>query len=234
MSRRHERRVVVLTTVLSLVALGFLMGCPPFQAREREIDYQEVGLIRLEGRFVPSEIVLVKGRPARIHLTSALAGKGQLVELPFLAVAVPIDNALMSGIELSMEQIRDLDGKGYRCSRTELSGTFRIVEEGEPVQSKQVDDAVEVAVVMTADLAAPHRIFLKKDVPVRLYVAKTKSEEVDDYLTIEGFGEDGESIETEIGVGEINTLEFTPRKLGVVRFQGTTTPNSAGEIVVVE
>jgi len=228
MTKRREWWVSVLTVVLALVGLSCLIGCPPPDAREPVINYQEIAIIQLASRFIPTEIALVKGRPARLHVTNAFE---QTTD--FVVPALDIDNELRSAeltqIVIAPEQIEALNGKRFACVKTGNFGTFRVMPGGEPVPPVSGQGTREVAVVMTDQLAAPRTIILKRGVPVRLYVTKTKGEEEDDRLLIDAWG-----IKEDVEVGQITEIKLTPKKAGDVTFVGIITPSSRGTIRVID
>lgn len=229
MTKRRERWITVLTALTAVAGLTCLLGCPPPQVRDVSINYQEIAVIQLESRFVPSEIVLVKGRPARLHLTNVFHKTGVTFTISALDIRAALRNAELTQITLSEEQVSDLDGKKFTCNETGNAGKFRVVEAGMSIRPTGADRVTELAVVMTDDLAAPHSLVVKKGVPVRLYVTKTRGEEEDDTLLIEDW-----DIEEDVEVGKVTEIEFTPAKTGRVTFMGITTPSSRGTIQVVD
>ena len=229
MTKRRERWVTVVTSVMALAGLLCLVGCPPPQVREISIDYQEIGIIQLDSRFVPSQITLVRGRPARLHLTDASGKAEATFSIGALGIHAQLRTAELTQITLSEGQVRELDGKRFTCKESGNSGTFRVVKAGEAMRPAAAGGVVELSVVMSDDLAAPHSILLKKGVPAKLYVTKTKGEEEDDTFLIEAW-----DIEEDIEVGKVTVIDLTPTKTGQVTFMGITTPSSRGTIQVVD
>jgi plastocyanin domain-containing protein len=231
-TRRKVRVVSILTLILAAGALGLMLGCPPPQVRAQVPQYQEIGIIQMEKEFVPSEVVLVKGKAARLHVTNGFEKEG----LTFVIDSLAIKQGLLAGqvlpIEVSREQLLDLNGRKYGCAETNNVGYFSIVDPDAsgPVQTKLTNGAVEIAIVMTNDLAAPHEIVVKKGVPVRLFVTKTKGGDVEaEKFRIEGWG-----IDKDMMAGDVEVIDYTPDKVGKFEFLGISTPNSKGTIQVVE
>ena len=229
MTRRRERWVTVVTSVMALAGLLCLVGCPPPQVRELSIDYQEIGIIQLDSRFVPSRITLIRGRPARLHLTDASAKTQVTFSIDALDIHAQLRTTELTQITLSKGQVRELDGKRFTCKESGNSGTFRVVKAGKAVRPAAVGGVVELSVVMSDDLAAPHLIILRKGVPAKLYVTKTRGEEEDDTFLIEAW-----DIEEDVEVGKVTVIELTPTKTEHVTFMGITTPSSRGTIQVVD
>jgi len=229
MTRRRERWVTAVTSVMALAGLLCLVGCPPPQVRQTSADYQEIGIIQLDSRFVPSQITLVRGRPARLHLTDA-SGKAQATfRIDALDVHAQLKSAELTQITLSAGQVGELDGKRFTCRESGNGGTFRVVKSGEAIRPTAAGGVVEVSVVMSDELAAPHSIVLKRNVPAKLYVTKTTGEEEDDTFLIEAW-----DIEEDINVGKVTVIDLTPTKTERVTFMGITTPSSRGTIQVVD
>ena len=229
MTKRRERWVTVVSSVMALTGLCCLVGCPPPVVREVTLNYQEIAVIQLASRFVPSVITLVRGRPARLHLTNAFDKAGAAFDLDALDVHAELKSAELTQITLSAGQVSELDGKTFVCRETGNRGTFRLGEGVETVQPTAADGVVELSVVMTDDLAAPRAIVLRMGVPVRLYITKTRGEEEDDTFLIETW-----KIERDIEVGKVTVIELTPTKTGQVTFMGITTPSSRGTIRVID
>ena len=229
MTKRRERWVTLVSSVMALAGLCCLVGCPPPVVREVAVNYQEIAVIQLESRFVPSLITLVSGRPARLHVTNAFDRENVTFNVDALDVHVELKSAELTQVTLSAGQVSELHGRTFTCRETGNTGTFRIVEGTEGVQPPTVDGVVEISVVMTDDLAAPRTIVLRKAVPARLYVTKTRGEEEDDTFLIERW-----NIEEEIEVGKVTVIELTPTQTGRVTFMGITTPSSRGTIQVVD
>jgi plastocyanin domain-containing protein len=192
------------------------------------VRYQEIALIQLESGFVPSEVVLVQGQPARLHITNAF-GATSTFTISALGINADLRHAELTQITLAAEQLKALDGKKFTCIETGNGGTFHVVEGGKETRTVQTSGAVELAVVMTDDLAAPHSLVVKKGVPLKLYVTKTKGEEEDDTILIEAWG-----IKKDIEAGKVTEITITPTAAGEVTFMGVVTPSSRGTIHVID
>lgn len=188
-------------------------------------DWQDVGVIQMKGRVVPSEIVLVKGRPARLHVTAGMPGDGCTVQMDTLELTRPVKQGEVTTVELTREQVDKLNGRRLRCGPGGGEAAFRIINKGEPAPAT----GSEVAVVMTHELAAPKEVTLVKGVPVKLYVTKTASEEGFDKFTCDQLG-----IRMDVTDGEVSTVELTPLQAGTYTFVGTVTPDSRVSIVVID
>lgn len=228
MTKRRQRWVTIWTGATTLVALCCLIGCPTPQTRNVVVTYQEIGIIQLESRFVPLEIVLVKGRPARLHLTNAI-DRTTAFAVPSLNVHGELRHGELTQVTMSVEQLAGLDGERFTCPDTGNGGTFRVVEGAEPIQRANASGTVELAIVMTDDLAAPKTVIVKRGMPVKLYATKTRGEEEDDTILIDAWG-----IRKDIEFGEVTEIEFTPEKTGEVTFMGIITPSSRGTIRVID
>ena len=229
MTKRREGWVTAVSSVMALAGLCCLVGCPPPRVREVVVDYQEIAIIQVESRFVPSVVTLVAGRPARLHITDASRHAAAGFSVGALDIHVGLKNAALSRIALVTEQVAELDGKTFTCPETGNTGTFRVVTGTDRVPPPTADGVVELSVVMTDDLAAPRSIVLKKGMPARLYITKTTGEEEDDTFLIEAW-----EISEDIEVGKVTVIELTPTAVGQVTFTGITTPSSRGIIQVVE
>jgi len=74
------------------------------------VRYQEIALIQLESGFVPSEVVLVQGQPARLHITNAF-GATSTFTISALGINADLRHAELTQITLAAEQLKSLDGK---------------------------------------------------------------------------------------------------------------------------
>ena len=229
MTKRFECWVAACTAVAALAGLGCLTGWPQPEVKEKAIEYQEVAVIQLAERFVPSEIVLVKGRPARLHITNAFAKPGTHFTIDTLGTNAELQHAELTQVILTVDQLEYLDERKFTCAQTGNTGVFRVVEGAEPIQPKAAGGVVELAVVMTDTLAAPRSITIRKNVPVKLYVTKTKGVEEDDTFLLDAWG-----IREDVEVGMVTEIELTPPKPGDVTYMAIITPSSRGTIHVVD
>jgi hypothetical protein len=230
MTKRRERWITVFTVSMALAGLPLCgIGCAPSRhAGQMPVEYQEIAVIQLEPHFVPSEVVLVKGYPARLHITNAFE-RTTTFTITALGINAECRHAELTQITLAAEQLKALDGKKFTCLETGNTGTFHVLEGGKETRTTETSGAVERALVMTDDLAAPHSIVVKKGVPLKLYVTKTKGEEEDDTLLIEAWG-----IRKDIEAGKVTEITFTPTTPGEVTFMGIVTPSSRGIIRVID
>jgi plastocyanin domain-containing protein len=229
MTERHKRGVARVTASAALaVLLACGTGCQPSASRRAPVQYQEIALIQLESGFVPAEVTLVKGQPARLHITNAFDGTSTFT-IGTLGINADLRHAELTQITFAAEQIGGLDGKKFTCIETGNGGTFHVAASGEETGTIERSGAMELAVVMTDDLAAPHLLVVKKDVPLKLYVTKTRGEEEDDTIDIPDWG-----IKREVEAGKVTEITYTPATAGDVIFMGTVTPSSRGIIRVID
>jgi len=229
LTKRRGRCFTLLTVWMALAVIPLCgMGCRPAAVRQTPVEYQEIALIQLESGFVPNEVFLVKGQPARLHITNAFE-KTTTFTVLVLGINAECRHAELTQITLADEQLGALDGKKFTCLETGNTGTFHVLAHGKETRTMETSGAVELAVVMTDDLAAPHSIVVKKGVPLKFYVTKTKGEETDDTLLIEAWG-----IRKDIEAGRVTEITFTPTTSGEVTFMGIVTPSSRGIIHVIE
>jgi len=230
MMERHKRQGKAMTASTALAVLALCgVGCQSSHtAGPKPVQYQEIALIQLESGFVPAEVTLVKGQPARLHITNAF-GATSTFTISALGINADLRHAELTQITLAAEQMESLDGKKFACIETGNSGTFRVAAGGEETHALQTSGAVELAVVMTDDLAAPHLLVVKKDVPLKLYVTKTRGEEEDDTIDIPDWG-----IKRDVEAGKVTEITYTPATAGDVVFMGTVTPSSRGVIRVID
>ena len=229
MTKRFECRAAVFTGVMALAGLGCLVGWPQPEVREKAVEYQEVAVIQLATRFVPSEILLVKGRPARLHITNVLAKPGTHFTVDTLGIDVELRQAELTQVILTVDQLEYLDEREFTCAQTGNTGVFRVVEGAEPIQPKTAGGVVELAVVMTDTLAAPRSITVRKNVPLKFHVTKTRGVEEDDTFLLDAWG-----IREDVEVGKVTEIELTPTHPGDVTYMAIITPSSRGTIHVVD
>ncbi len=217
------------TAGMALTLLCLCVGCEVFPFERKPVEYQEIGIIQFQDRFVPREIQLVMGRPARLHITSAVEGASMEVSIEGLDVSAVTSAGRVSTLTLEPGQIRTLEGRTLKSGLNGVGAIFRVSKGGEPIPVAPADGVVEVAVVMTDELAAPRQITLMRGVPVRLYVSKTDSD-----VGFDNFECDRLGIKLRVADRKVETVAFRPDRPGTFVFMGTVTPDSRVNIVVID
>lgn len=224
---------------MTLTILCLCVGCKnlPFEDfpfnpfKKKPVEYQEIGIIQFQDRFVPREIQLVTGRPARLHITSAVEGASTEVSIEGLAVSVVTSAGRVSTLTLESGQIKTLEGRTLKSGLDGVRAIFRVSKNkgGEPMPIAPADGAAEIAVVMADEFAAPRQITLMRGVPVRLYVTKTDSD-----VGFDNFECDRLGIKLRVADRKVETIVFRPDRSGTFVFMGTVTPDSRVNIVVID
>ena len=211
-----------------LVGLWLLAGCEGFPFRSAPVVYQEVGVILLQDRLVPAEIRLTGDDPARLHILKGYGATSTEVAIPTLELAAVTVPGVDAVIVIERSQLSLLDGQKLTSVSDGISAQF-IVGDGPAEPPAAGDGYVDIAVVMTDDLAAPREVTLMRGVPVRLHVAKTDSDVGFDDLQCDRLG-----IRVRVPDRQVKTVTWTPEETGTFVFMGTVTPDSRVNVVVVD
>jgi len=214
--------------VLLVMGVVGLAGCEGLPFRSKPVECQEVGIIQFDDRMVPSEIVLERGKPARLEIMGANGLMGTKVYINALELTAGVEPGKAATIRLETSDVAKLDGETLLG---EPGGPVRFVvrDGGAGSVGRATGEKVEVAVVLTEQLAAPRRITLARGVPVVLYVVKADSE-----VGFDNFQCDELNMKVSVQGREVQQMEWIPDRVGTFTFTGTVTPDSQVTVVVVD
>ena len=175
-----------------------------------------------------SLIRLLKDRPARLHIVQGYVGSAVDVTVGAVGAVAQTAPGVDAIIELKPSQLASLNGRTLKTTTGGISVPL-VISGSDVEQTTAVNGQVEIAVVMTDELAAPRQVTLMRGVPVVLYVLKTDSEVGFDELHCDRLG-----IRVQVPDRELKTIAWTPQESGTFVLMGTVTPDSRVNVVVID
>lgn len=222
-------RSLLIAACVMMGGMPVLSGCEGFPFKQKPVEYQDVGIIQLKDRLVPAEVRLVKGVPARLHIMDGTGSPATRLRISVLNKDVEVTAGAGSTVTLDAEQVAKLDGATLSGEAGRGAVRFAVVADKRGLRVAPKGGKVELAVVMTDQLAAPKQLTLVQGVPAVVYIMKSDSEAGFDTFQCEALG-----MKVAVKDREVQEMNWTPERPGTFVFIGTVTPDSQVTMVVIK